>query len=170
MILERTLAIIGTAGRQGDAENLTKHHWFKMIGAALKVIQLENITALISGGAAWADHVAVHLHLTRNYPVQIIIPRNDEDINTSLRYHEVFSRVLGGRTWAEVGKCEPRSHGRFKDRNTLVAAGCDVYLAMTFGKGREVKDGGTLDTVTKMDGHGVPGYHLDLNTFKLFKR
>lgn len=60
-------------------------------------------------------------------------------------------------------------HGGFKDRNSKVAGEADVFLAMTFGCKNQVRNGGTADTVRKMRGRGISGYHLDLNTMKLWK-
>jgi hypothetical protein len=55
------------------------------------------------------------------------------------------------------------------ERNTKVAEEADIILAMTFGTGAYIKDGGTADTVRKyfaISGHNV-GYHYDLNTLTL---
>jgi len=53
-----TVSIIGTSGRSG---NITKETYTKMISASityLKSLSLESII-LVSGGAAFADHIAV---------------------------------------------------------------------------------------------------------------
>lgn len=59
----------------------------------------------------------------------------------------------------------------FLERNLVVAAKAHHCLAMTFGDGRQLKDGGTAHTMShflaKRD-HG-DAYHLDLNTLKLWK-
>ncbi len=69
-MIEITFAIIGTAGRDDDASRLTKGHYDAMTIVAEALIEQirENnypITTLVSGGAAWADHVAVRLFLKK---------------------------------------------------------------------------------------------------------
>lgn len=170
--MKKTLAIIGTAGRGEDAKKLTKNHWHKMISAAKKVIELEEITDLVSGGAAWADAVAVHLARHEGIMADIWLPAKERDLQTAKYYHSKFSKVLGYDTWAEIGSHQflcINGYGGFKDRNTEVAQRADLFIAMTFGDGKKVKDGGTLDTVNKMQKRGINGYHLDLNTLKLWK-
>jgi hypothetical protein len=63
------VAIIGTAGRRDDAQKLSGQTFQNMVEAAADLINrlieekgVEELT-LISGGAAWADHVAVKLML-----------------------------------------------------------------------------------------------------------
>jgi hypothetical protein len=169
--MKRTLAIIGTAGRGEDAKKLTKNHWLRMVDAAKKVIEVEEVTDLVSGGAAWADHVAVHLARTENIPAEIWLPAKERDLQTAKYYHEKFSSVLGYDTWGKISTHQflcLNGFGGFKDRNTEVANRADIFLAMTFGDGKKVKDGGTLDTVIKMQKRNINGYHLDLNTLKLY--
>lgn len=59
----------------------------------------------------------------------------------------------------------------FLERNLVVASKAHHCLAMTFGNGKQLKDGGTAHTMShflaKRD-HG-DAYHLDLNTLKLWK-
>jgi hypothetical protein len=60
------LAIIGTAGRGTDGPQLAsdpKTYIETMKRAALNVADRVGATTLISGGAAWADHIAVMLYL-----------------------------------------------------------------------------------------------------------
>lgn len=164
----RTLAIIGTAGRRDDADRLTTNHWWTMFSQAHLLADKEHVTRIVSGGAAWADHVAVALR--GYYDVKLFLPESESDLDTARYYHRKFSRVVGHDTFAEVsGVLDIVHHGGFKDRKTLVADSADVFLAMTFGDGATVKDGGTADTVRKMRRRGVPGYHLDLNDFTLHK-
>lgn len=169
----RTLAVIGTAGRGEDGPRLTGEHWLQMLMVVRKVIDLENATDLVSGGAAWADYsVAMY---TDEMPVQLYLPEYEKDLRTAEWYHDKFNVVLNqdGRlsqyhTWKEV-LALPNNiyHKGFKDRNSKVAGAADVFLAMTFGEGAKVKDGGTADTVAKMLKRGIPGYHFDLNNFTL---
>ena len=60
------------------------------------------------------------------------------------------------------------THG-FKQRNSLVAQ-ADHCLAMTFGDGPLLKDGGTADTMGKFlarPGHGN-SYHFDLTAMRFY--
>ena len=169
----KTLAIIGPAGRKEDAVKLTVKHWNAMCKAAIELVESNTrITSFVSGGAAWADHVAVRLasHYEGRYPLNLWLPAVNQDFQTAQYYHEKFSLVLGRDTWSEIFNAPSLTYhslGSFKDRNTKVAEAADHFLAITFGDGPNVKDGGTLDTVNKMRKRGVPGHHFDLNTFTL---
>lgn len=165
------MAVIGTAGRKLDADRLTNYHWTAMQSAAEKVVELESVTHLVSGGAAWADHVAVELHSKLGLPLSLYLPAHTKDLEIAAYYHRKFSKKVGNDTWSEVLRLPYVKKGGFKDRNTLVATEADVFLAMTFGNKRAVADGGTKDTVMKMLSRPTPaiGYHLDLNTTKLYK-
>lgn len=176
----KTLAIIGTAGRREDANKLTIGHWKRMCDAGRKVFELENCDSIVSGGAAWSDATAVEIGYYY-IPVTIWLPEKQKDLEIAQYYHKNFSKVIKKDTWGQMIniaaeppwkgwiKPEIKSFGGFKDRNSKVAEQADVFLAMTFGNGKEVKDGGTADTVGKMISRGIGGYHLDLNDLKLFK-
>lgn len=56
------LAIIGPA-RNTCATRLTPEHFERMCAAARDLVAAQGIHTLASGGAAWADHVAVRLFL-----------------------------------------------------------------------------------------------------------
>jgi hypothetical protein len=63
-----SVAIIGTAGRGGNAQRLTPAHFTSMVNAARiiisHVLQLSpSEVQLVSGGSSYADHVAVLLDL-----------------------------------------------------------------------------------------------------------
>ena len=61
-----TVSIIGTAGRKSDGSKLNPKIFVDMVKTALDTIKnvwkLEDVE-LVSGGAAYADHVAVKLFL-----------------------------------------------------------------------------------------------------------
>lgn len=166
----KTLAIIGTAGRQEDADRLKVRHWNEMCQAAIKVIEENGVTRLVSGGAAWADHVAVRVAKHLGLPIRVWLPANERDYGVAQWYHGKFSKKLGRDTWEEVLQCPCEAFGGFKDRNSKVAEEADLFLACTFGCGWVCKDGGTADTVAKLERRGVSGYHFDLNDLKLHKR
>ena len=60
------VALISTAGRGGDGHRMTKFLFDKMVDRAQILIRQElgsSAVHLISGGAAWADHIAVVLFI-----------------------------------------------------------------------------------------------------------
>ena len=171
----KTLAVIGTAGRGKDSEKLNISHWKRMRDAVEKVFQLEGCEKIVSGGAAWADHIGATFATCNMIPLEIWMPEKEKDLQTAKYYHEKFSKVIKNDTWAFyqqeniAGRFDVHYFGGFKDRNTLVAEKANTFIAMTFGNRGEVKDGGTADTVRKMKARGIEGYHLDLNTLKLYR-
>lgn len=61
------LAIIGSAGRNDDALPLSQRPEFflgRMLDAGRAIADRVGATALVSGGAAWADHIAILLFLS----------------------------------------------------------------------------------------------------------
>lgn len=160
-----TLAVIGTAGRKDDYDKLTNYHYDRMISAAHKVIAIEKITNLVSGGAAWADNVVCEIDL----PKKIYLPSVQKDLETAKYYYDKFrAKISNPARYDLYGNTEIISGGGFLDRNLLVAKDADIFLAMTFGNDNEVKDGGTKHTVNAMLKQGKRGWHLNLNTLKLF--
>ena len=174
--MEITLAIVGTAGRKDDAAKLSRHHFEAMCVVAEGLLnQLEEnkypISHLVSGGAAWADHVAVRLFLDKKVPnLRLFLPAAWEDGRykdngitadpfknpggTANYYHRKFQVATHINSLSEIhsAKAEgaeliPVEKG-FYARNALVAKS-DCILAITYGNGNEVKDGGTADTVGK---------------------
>ena len=66
--MEISLAIVGSAGRKDDSKRLSISHFESMYGIGKGLIDiLKDVnyrpTVLVSGGAAWADHIAVRLFL-----------------------------------------------------------------------------------------------------------
>lgn len=156
------LGIIGTAGRRDDRARLSRDHYERMVSAALKLIEYmqwdpQNLT-LVSGGAAWADHVAVDLVLRKIVPARNLklylpcdiqydqfvttTPENQNTVNTLTYYHQEFSKVIGRNSIVEVydtykqGALVNFDDRGFKSRNTSVslAVGTQGHLlAFTFG-------------------------------------
>ena len=57
----------------------------------------------------------------------------------------------------------------FKQRNSKVANGADLMVALTFGEGAMLKDGGTLDCMTKfLQRHAGESAHVDLHTMQVY--
>src|SRR5579883_288211 len=67
-----TVSIIGTAGR--SHKDPTSAMYGKMIASAINYLRtIPGNIILVSGGAAWSDHVAVHLYLQRQqYSLPIV--------------------------------------------------------------------------------------------------
>lgn len=162
----KTLAIIGTAGRGSDASRLNAEVYGKMLDACSSVIEKEGVRHLVSGGAAWADHCAVTIHLTTGIPLTLWLPEYPGDLQVAQHYHRLMEPDL--TTWNQVLALNGNKYKGFKDRNSKVADVADCFIAMTFGEGAVVKDGGTADTVKKIQARGIKGYHFNLNENKLY--
>lgn len=198
------LGIIGTAGRKEDGAKLNKVIYELMCKTTRRIISgLEpnilqhEVTTLVSGGAAYADHVAVtlftegvvpNLHLNLACDFVARSKRFADDGSRDFRrnpggtlnyYHSLFSTATQQPSLEQLhhviyDKPKPASVQvtfGLHDRNTSIAADSDALLAMTFGEGPNVKPGGTKDTVDKfrkMKPHGIV-YHLDLNKMVLWK-
>ena len=143
------IAVIGTAGRD-KTKPMTHALWVWMVQEARKRIPRD--AHLISGGAAWADHLAVHLflegftdRLTLHLPAPITKGVRDKEpsffrgryksaASAANYYHERFSQVIGrnsideiveASTWASCdGGYEPEAegYGAMFARNAKVAA------------------------------------------------
>lgn len=198
--MEITLSIIGCAGRKDDADRLSKEHFEAMcIVAGTLIDQCEKnnykIDTLVSGAAAWADHVAVRLFLNKKTPrLRLFLPAEWEDGvfrdngvkdfiknpgETTNYYHRQFQVKTGINSLSEIQSA--RNEGAelisvtkgFYARNALVAKS-DFILACTFGKGNEVKDGGTADTIRKYlyrvrkEGIFDKSFHFNLTDGKIF--
>lgn len=189
-----SLAIIGTAGRKDDANKLTSNHYVGMVKCAMSIIERTRntpyeIKEIISGGAAWADHVAVSLYLKDFVPnLKLHLPcafiseecrfYSNNYGSTLNYYHRAFSSKVYINSLEEIGEsikkgCKIQVSNGFFARNDKVAQS-DYLLAMTFGKENFVKKGGTSHTVkTYLSKSTQPhfidrSFHFDLNTEKLY--
>lgn len=161
------LGIIGTAGRKEDGDKLKLGHWILMNSVAETLALALKVDGFVSGGAAYADAVAVHLFingvtqkLSLHFPAKLTITGFMEGFDkfdagrTSNYYHELFSKKIGINSIGELNMAinsgaKVTIGTDFKSRNTLVANEADILLAFTFGEGAELKDGGTKDTMDK---------------------
>lgn len=112
------VAIIGTAGRNPN-NVLTPELFSKMSARVLRIMEESGIThdriTLVSGGAAWADHVAVDLwnmgsfHSCKlHFPAAWITGQGYEDTKSNdwrrnpgrsaNQYHMSFSKAMGRST------------------------------------------------------------------------
>lgn len=169
------IAIIGTAGRD-KTKPMTKRLWNWMIEHAKA--HIPEGAHLVSGGAAWADHLAIYLFLkehARELTLHIPAPYYDGRFHGPMRsaasaanyYHGLFSKVVGYDTLAEIGKVADMEHchGSFQPaqdgyaamfaRNKLVAKEANKMFAYTFGTGDEPADGGTKNTWDQCRGERI---------------
>lgn len=159
------LAIIGTAGRKEDQSTLTGDHYGRMFDGVIKLIghlQLDPKDLLVySGGAAWADHLAVTLvkrggispnNLTLFIPADlnsdgfkaadINNDRQKKTADTCNYYHRLFSNKVGIDSIRELndvrdlGAVFDTGSTGFHARNAMVAKSLQTdghVLAFTTG-------------------------------------
>lgn len=174
-----TIAIIGTAGRD-KTKPMTLALWKWMLQDAYS--RVPKGAYVVSGGAAWADHLAVSMMLfghagkiTLYLPAPFVNGKFEDSNsmksagNAANYYHKLFSETIDRDTLGQIGEllarsvrcdgtvdlqCEPASPGigGMFARNAKVAKS-DQLLAYTFGPGDQPADGGTLDTWNKCQGH-----------------
>ena len=162
---KRVIAVIGTAGRDKNIA-LTEQHWEFMAHTIYQELQPTDV--LVSGGAAWADHVAVWAFLNGHCAGLILhlpAPFNgtcyEGAYGTSGAaanyYHGLFSRVLGQSSLVHLRDAiaigadvteQPVAMGyaAMAARNRFVAHNCTHMVAFTFGEGDLPVDGGTKIT------------------------
>lgn len=162
--MQRTIAIIGTAGRDKQFP-MDISHWDFMCRVARFFLRPGD--HLVSGGAAWADHVAVWafsnglcadltLHLPAPFS-SVFGGGSGTSGGASNHYHWQFSHAIGRDTLMDIQEAiecgaefstQPvsKGYGAMFARNRLVAEECTHVLAFTFGAGDKPADGGTKDT------------------------
>lgn len=160
------VGIIGTAGRKDDAPRMSRALYEQMYYRAHKEIRTRvapSEVILVSGGAAWADHIAVslrlgklpykklHLHLPALFVKGKYVGGYGSPGGTANHYHEKFSAKMGSNTLDGISRAlkllgvESHVYKGFHARN-LVVADVDFLLAFTFGPGAWPKAGGTSHT------------------------
>jgi len=196
---ELTLSIVGTAGRGQDYDKLNLVIYNEMYRIADKLLDYINnsspikLTMLVSGGAAFADHLAVRLYLNNRIPnLRLYLPCDYEDgkfidnysdfgtvADTANWYHSQFEKETKQNSIKEIQKAIEKGadvtvvHG-FKNRNTNVSMS-NYILAMTFGEKETLKDGGTKDTLEKylnrIKEKSLPdgSFHFNLNEMKMYR-
>ena len=148
------LAIIGTAGRKEDEVKLTLPMWREVYKRMQGIVREGVPDGLASGGAAWADHLAVqlylmdeveHLHLFLPAPFEGGRFRDTGGFGvqnpggTSNYYHRKFSQKLKIDSLADIeaaiakGATVAVDSGGFFGRNSLLAEATDSVIALTFG-------------------------------------
>lgn len=175
------VAIIGTAGRDKSI-TMTTRLWGWMCDDIASRIDIND--HLVSGGAAWADHLAVWMFLkercnalTLHLPAPlhgIFLGPDMGSASAANYYHKRFSDLLEMDSLKEIetasqmancdGTFEPYSagYGAFFRRNKKVAEESDLLYAYTFGEGDVPADGGTKDTWNQCKGKRI---HIPLPRF-----
>lgn len=152
-----TLAIIGSAGQRDDAARLSRQVYGAMRDDAAAVVERLDIETVVSGGAAFADHVAVDLFLTgviKNLilflPCRFTLGKFAADrhsigstAETANNLHAAFKRSCGVDGLMEIDEARKRGAVMqvffgFKRRNLEVAAACTHMQAYTFGPARTI--------------------------------
>lgn len=163
--MSRVIAIIGTAGRDKSIP-MDIRHWDWMCKVLASDLKPEDV--LVSGGAAWADHVAVWaylnglckdliLHLPSVYRQGEFQGAYGTSGATCTYYHNKFRKTVGINSLQQINAAIEKGatvtqqpiamgYGAMANRNKLVARDCDHMLAFTFGEGDIPADGGTKMT------------------------
>lgn len=164
------IAIVGTAGRGEDAPRMSWALYRRMVARVESYLAGIPVEAreLQSGGAAWADHIAVTLFLAKEKKAQSLTSYLPASLTahgsfdpssaagrTANQYHRQFgphfpharsgdesmNQIWEAARWAKLHTC-----AGFLDRNLWVGQ-CDLLLAFTFGTGSVPKRGsGTRHT------------------------
>lgn len=162
--MQRSIAIIGTAGRDKRFP-MDQSHWEFMCRVAGFFLRPGD--HIVSGGAAWADHVAIWAYnnglcagLTLHLPAPFETTFNGgsgTSGGTANHYHRQFGRTINRDTFLDIQDAlqggaqfteqpESKGYAAMFARNKLVADQCTHMLAFTFGTGDVPADGGTKAT------------------------
>jgi hypothetical protein len=150
--MENILALAGSAGRQADAAKVSRELYDRMFDETRKTISDWKIEHLVSGGAAFADHLAVRAFLegkartlTLFLPARFVgrsyqqNPRYYSNPGkTSNDLHARFSKTCAIDSLGELAEAIRRGanvhvHEGFQTRNIHVAHAANHMLAFTFG-------------------------------------
>jgi len=71
-------AIVGTAGRKDDAPLMSKELFYKAVTRMWELMEEWKINSLVSGGAAWMDHIMIEMLLN---PI-----KNEVQIGDNIRF------------------------------------------------------------------------------------
>lgn len=169
------VGVIGTAGRKEDKDKMSRELFLRMAGHTKQYLHEElglkadNIT-MVSGGAAWADHIAVAMYL-KDYAANLTLhlPANlqmfinngpnrgnsyfygNKSADTANYYHGLMTQKCNMHTLNQIAHAIHKGaqvtySSDFKVRNLLVAKEAQILLAYTWGEGNIPKDGGTSHT------------------------
>lgn len=163
--MSRVIAIIGTAGRDKSIKMLQKH-WDQMAHTIYEEVKPTDV--LVSGGAAWADHVTIWaylndmcegliLHLPAPFMNNHFVGGYGTSGGACNYYHGLFDNVMGFHSRGHIQSAIEKGaittsqpvnpgYGAMAARNRLVARDCTHMVAFTFGEGDVPADGGTKIT------------------------
>lgn len=179
------IGIIGSAGRLDDEAKLTYDVYQKTAKLILTLCKDLNATHMVSGGAACIDHIGVSIYLKNYFNLILHLPAEFDMLDVKFKnssgrfddgrtlnyYHSLFSRKLGRNSLLDIKKAlafgaTVQVTPGFKNRNTKVAENSDILVAATFGNGKNLKPGGTLDTWNKFTKLKPTNkkFHIDLHT------
>jgi hypothetical protein len=185
--MTRYIAVIGTAGRD-RSPLLTKDLWRAMRRDLASRISVDDV--LVSGGAAWADHLAVDAFLGgRCGGLELYLPaplfhgggitrfmgERGSSGAASNYYHGNFSRAVGIDSRAQIMQAMEqgaivvqervaRGYAAMFNRNAKVATRCTEMIAYTFGDGSEPEDGGTRHTWNLAGQRSAERLHVPLRS------
>jgi hypothetical protein len=168
------IGIIGMSGRNVEQSLLTKSLFEQMYRVMVDFIEQRwswNRVRLVSGGAAWSDHLAVALFLSKN-PLGLTLYLPCEWIKDDHRpqfqdkgirspghianhLHREFSKVLKRDSLSELEQARVlgaefnTQYKGFLARNKGITSSVDVLVAFSWAKGSAPTHGGTLDTWRK---------------------
>lgn len=149
-----TIAIIGTAGRGEDGDRLNLDVYTKMYRKAKELVdEIEPVFEnqhLVSGGAAYADHLAVLLAKNFGYPLTLHLPaeiRMDyyaevaefliqkssqfpNPASTANYYHKKFSEKIYSYSMTKLQTGKPRTS--FHDLFVVLMAGARTTISDGF--------------------------------------
>lgn len=182
------IGIIGTAGRREDGARITAKLYETVYEDCWKRIDEladeDDSLVLVSGGAAFADHLAVSHYLAGHCDeLWLFLPapfKEGKFVEAGFRspgaianyYHYKFSEVMGEdkgaslrgiATAIEKGAKIFVNEKGFKARNRQVARTVDFLIAYTFGSGESPKDGGTAHTFNLCEADKI---HVPLAQFE----
>lgn len=171
------IGIIGSAGRTDDQPKMTTALYVNAFRHLKQLLStLSPNPELVSGGAAWIDHLAVSYYLLNLNKVaglrlHLPAPINEHgyyghpDAKTANRYHHHFQTVTGLQSLSILNDLPALAtvHDGFKARNLAIATSVDVLIAFTFNSGNQPKPrSGTAHTWNHST--ATTKIHVDLNS------
>lgn len=189
------IAVVGTAGRGDKVALMTASVFNKMIESAIDTIENKwkipwSRVDLVSGGAAWSDHVAVRLYMRykeEGTNLTLYLPCPLDEIKNPIKfidngyydwkknpgkstnkYHGQFSFKIGSNSIEEIKEASTMGailncdEIGFHARNKRIAIS-DYLLAFTWKKGDTPEIGGTSHTWDLCLGKRL---HISLSTIE----
>ena len=178
------VSICGSAGRNGSHTRITlalfnklynvfNDSIFKLHNDIKSMYNTEHKITLMSGGAAFVDHIAVRIYLNNldRYKLHLALPCNitvngftgNKVAETASYYHDLFRKQTSINSVSEIIQAIQKGatfsiHNGFKERNTVIA-NCNYILASSWGPN---PTGGTKNTYDKCQ--TVQKFYINLDT------